>query len=293
MTLITHDFQITDADFETVRDVVYKHCGITLSDEKKALVRARIAKQMRVGGFPTAAKYLEKVLADRDGTMFAEFINAISTNLTSFFRESEHFSFLSNTVLPALFSEKKRKGDNRVLLWSAACSSGEEPYTLGMTILNAIDRLGVGSTRWDIRILATDISTRMLDTARTGIYDESRLEKVPPEYRPRFFTAAPQRGTEKEYSVTQELRAMVRFRHLNLIDNWPFKGPFDFIFCRNVMIYFDKETQQSLVEKFWNCIVPGGYLFTGHSESLTGIAHLFRNRKPSIYQKQLEGQPLS
>lgn len=173
------DFLISDADFKTVCDVVYKHCGISLNDEKKALVRARITKQLRTSGYRSAKEYLEAALANRSSDMFSEFIDAISTNLTSFFREADHFTYLSNTFLPALLAEKKRKGDMRLLAWCAACSSGEEPYTIGMTILDTIARLHLDNLKWDIRLLATDISTRMVAEAQRGIYLEKHLLKVP------------------------------------------------------------------------------------------------------------------
>jgi chemotaxis protein methyltransferase CheR len=279
------DFQVTDADFKVVQEVVYKHCGISLNDDKLALVRARLSKLVRAGEFDSTADYLDHALANRDGPAFAEFIDAISTNLTSFFREPEHFKFLTDTALPRMLADKQMRGDGRVVAWTAACSSGEEPYSMAMTILDAIGRLPRGSLRWDVRLLATDISTRMLAAARAGIYDESRLKTVPPAYKVQYFTAAPTAGGHLQ--VAAELRQIVRFRHLNLMDSWPFNGPFDFVFCRNVMIYFDQPTQQKLVQRFWDCLTPGGFLFTGHSESLTGTTHRFVSRRPSIYEKPI------
>jgi chemotaxis protein methyltransferase CheR len=283
---VQQDFNLSDADFKLVQDVVHKHCGIALSDEKKALVRARLTKQIRLGGFASAKAYLDHVLSDRGEAAFAEFIDAISTNLTSFFREPQHFSFLTENVLPRLFTEKRAKGDGRLMAWSAACSSGEEPYSLAMTILESIAKLPQGSVRWDVRLLATDISTRMLAAARAGIYSRDRLKGVSPANLAQYFSLpAGARSGEEQCEVSSALRNVIRFRHLNLMDSWPFNGPFDFIFCRNVMIYFDRQTQQELVDRFWNCLRPGGYLFTGHSESLTGTNHRFTSRRPSIYEK--------
>jgi chemotaxis protein methyltransferase CheR len=280
------NFFIDQADFDLVRSVVYKHCGISLSEDKKALVQARITKQMRVGGFTSAKAYLQKVMLDRAGKIFSEFIDAISTNLTSFFREDQHFKYLSETVLPAMLARKQLAGDGRITTWSAACSSGEEAYSMAITLLEAANRRPVGSTRWDMRILATDISTRMLATARAGIYKESGLSAVPALCRAKYFTTSPSSpGESPLVAVSPEVQALVRLRHLNLMDKWPFKGPFDFIFCRNVMIYFDKPTQETLIDRFWNCLSPGGLLFTGHSESLNGVQHRFVSCRPSIYQK--------
>ena len=280
------DLHLTDADFKVVQDVVYKHCGISLNDDKKAMVRARLAKQMRTADFDSPASYLKHVLSDRKGRAFADFIDAISTNLTSFYREADHFKFLSVNVLPNLLAQKRAMGDSRIVVWSAACSSGEEPYSLAMTILDAIRQAPRGNQNWDVRLLATDISTRMLAAARAGIYGEARLQSLPPDFKSRYFTpAVGAKGQEEQFEVSLELRQAVRFRHLNLMDPWPFNGNFDFIFCRNVMIYFDPATQQQLVRRFWNCLKPGGFLFTGHSESLTGASHRFVSRRPSIYEK--------
>jgi chemotaxis protein methyltransferase CheR len=281
--LVQNDFQVTDDDFKVVRDVVHKYCGISLNDDKKALVRARLTKMIRSGRFNSTADYLEHVLADRAGEAFSEFIDAISTNLTSFFRESDHFKYLSDTVLPALLAAKRLKGDGRIVAWCAACSSGEEPYSLAMTILNAIGKLPTGQTKWDVRLLATDISTRILEAARRGVYSRERVQSVPAAYQAQYLSAA--EGEADNIEVSTALRQIVKFRHLNLMETWPFKGPFDFIFCRNVMIYFDQQTQQRLVQRFWDCLRPGGILFTGHSESLTGTSHRFTSRRPSIYEK--------
>lgn len=279
------EFHVDDADFELVRDVVYKHCGITLSDDKKAMVRARLAKQIREGGYSSAREYLDHALAEGGGKRFSEFIDAISTNLTSFFRESDHFDYLADVVLPEMLERKHQSGNARILTWSAACSTGEEAYTLAMTIQRTIDRLRMGSMRWDVRILATDISTRVLAAAHAGIYDAERLKTVPTECKTQFFTPRLSEHGKPQFEVVPQLREMVRCRHLNLIEPWPFSGPFDFLFCRNVMIYFDKATQQGLVDRFWKCLSPGGLLFTGHSESLMGINHKFLSLKPSIYEK--------
>lgn len=277
------NFMLNEAEFETIRKVVYEHCRISLSNDKIALVRARVSKQIRVGGFASVQEYLDHVLADQKSMAFTKFIDSISTNLTSFFRESQHFDYLCSTFLPPLLAKKKASGDNRLICWSAACSSGEEPYTLGMVLQETLAKQT--GPKADVRLLATDISTAVLATAAGGVYPESRMGGIPQNYRSKYFSHHGQDGGEPTYEVSDELRKMIRFRHLNLMDAWPFSGPFDFIFCRNVMIYFDKPTQQALVERFWNCLAPGGLLFTGHSESLTGVKHRFTHRRPSIYEK--------
>lgn len=271
---------LTEEEFEWISDMVHKHCGINLHQGKKELVRARLAKRLRVGGFSCVRDYLDHVLADKSGREFTILIDSLSTNLTSFFRENSHFEFLSRTFLPALLARKRRDGRGAIRAWSAACSSGEEPYSLAITLLEAVQ----GQGAWDIKILATDISTRVLQMAQQGVYDKKRVESVPAQWKARYLhNVRTAEGMACE--VSPALREIVRLRHLNLMENWPFTGPFDFIFCRNVMIYFDKPTQQKLVNRFYDHLDSGGMLFTGHSESLTGITHRFRYVQPTIYAK--------
>src|SRR4051812_18833751 len=285
----SHDI-LTDADFERISDVVYKHCGINLHDGKKELVRARIAKQLRVGGFKNARAYVDHVLSDTEGDGFYDFIDSLSTNLTSFFREIGHFHHLTDTFLPGLFAKRKKAGGtNRIRAWSAGCSTGEEPYSLALTLLDAADTAGPPSPggAWDIKLLATDISTRVLRRAKRGHYAQERVASIPPKMRAggRVVQVPGPRGSEKLYEPSPAVRNLISFRYLNLMEAWPFSGPFDFIFCRNVMIYFDKPTQQKLVGRYYDLLEPGGLLFTGHSESLTGIQHKFKYVQPTIYQK--------
>ncbi len=274
------DDLLTEKEFEFISDLVYKHCGINLHQGKKELVRARIAKRLRATGHKTVADYMKFVLEDQSGGEFTHMIDAISTNLTSFFRENQHFQFLTGQFLPQLLERKKKTGQHNIRAWSAACSSGEEPYTMAITLSEAVD----GKGAWDIKILATDISTHVLRIAQNGTYDMKRVEPVPPQLRHKYFTTNKMED-QTVAQVSPHLKEMIRFRHLNLMQAWPFKGPFDFIFCRNVMIYFDKPTQQSLVRRFHECLAPGGLLFTGHSESLTGIEHSFKYVQPTIYRR--------
>jgi chemotaxis protein methyltransferase CheR len=289
---------LSDADFERISDVVYRHCGINLHDGKKELVRARIAKQMRVGGFDSAAGYVDHVLADPDGDAFYDFIDSISTNLTSFFREVGHFHHLTDVFLPALLAKRRKANSGRVRAWSAGCSTGEEPHSLALTLLDALERFGppAPGCAWDVKLLATDISTRVLRKAKAGRYSKDRVSSIPAAMRSQHClpvgaaggsgrAAAAARGEEQMFEMSPAVRRLISFRYLNLMEPWPFAGPFDFIFCRNVMIYFDKPTQQKLVGRYFDVLEPGGLLFTGHSESLTGIAHKFRYVQPTIYQK--------
>ena len=281
---------LDDADFERISDVVYRHCGINLHDGKKELVRARIAKQMRVGGFETAGAYVDDVLADTDGDAFHDFIDSISTNLTSFFREVGHFHHLTDVFLPALLAKRRKSNCGRIRAWSAGCSTGEEPYSLALTLLDALETFGPAApgVAWDVKVLATDISTRVLRKAKAGRYAKDRVDSIPPAMRNAHCTPVSGRtakGEEPVCEMSPAVRRLISFRYLNLMEPWPFRGPFDFIFCRNVMIYFDKPTQQKLVARYHDVLEPGGLLFTGHSESLTGIDHKFKYVQPTIYQK--------
>ena len=280
---------LDDAEFQRISDVVYRHCGINLHDGKKELVRARIAKQLRAGGFDSASAYVDHVLADTDSDAFHDFIDSLSTNLTSFFREVGHFHHLSDVFLPALLAKCRKAHSGRVRAWSAGCSTGEEPYSLALTLLDAVERAGAPAPgcSWDVKLLATDISTRVLKKAKAGRYAKDRVESIPAPMRNAHClpVGGRARGEEPVYEMSPAVRQVISFRYLNLMEPWPFGGPFDFIFCRNVMIYFDKPTQQKLVGRYYDVLEPGGLLFTGHSESLTGIQHKFRYVQPTIYQK--------
>jgi chemotaxis protein methyltransferase CheR len=273
--LATIDNDLTDADFERISNLVYRHCGINLHDGKRDLIRARIFKRLRAVGANSAVEYIKQMESDATGEEFHHLIDALSTNLTSFFRENGHFNYLREKLLPELI-RKKKSTSPRVRAWSAGCSTGEEAYSLAMTLL---DVLGAG---WNTRLLATDISRPVLATAKAGTYDKNRLASVPPGLRNHYFIPAD--GKDK-FKAAPELAGIIQFNYLNLMDRWPFSGPFDFIFCRNVMIYFYKETQQRLIQRFWDCLASGGVLFTGHSESLTGVKHRFNYVQPTIYVK--------
>ena len=280
MELTVQSIVLDNADFRRISDMVYQHCGINLHVGKKELVRARLAKRLRQGNFKTFAEYIKHVLQDPTGQQFATLIDSVSTNLTSFFRESQHFEFLREDFLPQLLKRKERKHDYRIRTWSAGCSSGEEAYSIAITLLEAIK----AQPHWDVKILATDIANSVLDKARQGIYTEDRVAPVPTLQRHKYLIQHRQKK-QKLFEANQKLKNLIIFKNLNLMKNWPIKAPLDFIFCRNVMIYFDKPTQRRLVNRFWDMLAPGGILFTGHSESLTGIVHKFNYVKPTIYSK--------
>ena len=278
-TLFAEEVNLTDEDFQQVSQIVYDHCGINLHDGKKELIRARLAKKLREGGFRTFSDYMNHLSNDASGKEFSAFIDVLSTNLTSFFRERQHFEYLQNNLLPRLVEKKSKQNNYRLRAWSAGCSSGEEPYTIAITLLDTIQR-----GRWDIKVLATDISTRILEKAKAGIYPAERIEPVPVQQRNKYMVAK-KCGSQKQFEVADCLREIIVFRYLNLMEEWPMTGPLDFIFCRNVMIYFDKQTQAMLVNRFYKLLDSGGVLFTGHSESLTGIDHQFKYIQPTIYMK--------
>jgi chemotaxis protein methyltransferase CheR len=267
---------IGEAEYEFIRQLVYEHSRINLGAEKKALVAARVMKRLRALKLPDFDIYFQYLRSSKGRQEAPLLVEAISTNHTQFFRESRHFDFLKNVIVP----KWRAHGPGAVRVWSAAGSSGEEPYTIAIVLAEA---LGLKS---DWRILATDISMRMLDLGRNAIYSADRLTHVPPEMQRRYF----QRGvgaSEGQYRVKEELRRRVEFVQLNLLQpHYPFATEFDLILCRNVMIYFDRETQQTLIEKMTPYLVGGGYLMVGHSESLNGIRHRLSVVEPAIYQKK-------
>lgn len=279
-TLTVDNIVLTAKDFQRIRKIMYEHCGINLHEGKKELVRARLAKHLHAGGFTGFSDYLNHVLQDKSGKSFSLLVDSLSTNLTSFFREKQHFDFMQCDFLPRLLHRKQQAGDYRIRGWSAGCSSGEEPYTIAITLLEAVR----GKGRWDVKVLGTDISTRMVERARQGCYEQERVAPVSSDLKRRYLSEV-KKGTITQFKVGSELRRTVILNYLNLMQEWPLRGPLDFIFCRNVMIYFDKPTQACLVNRFYDLLDEGGVLFTGHSESLTGIVHSFRYVEPTIYSK--------
>ncbi|HOE66787.1 MAG TPA: protein-glutamate O-methyltransferase CheR [Candidatus Hydrogenedentes bacterium] len=267
-------FLMDAAVFEKFRALVHDRSGISLGPNKESLVSARIAKRMRCLGIATHEGYLEHVLGDETEMIFL--IDAISTNVTSFFREPDHFNFL-RTIVPQWVA----KGQTRFRFWSAASSSGEEPYSLAVTLLDVLQGRNL-----DVRILATDISTRMLDKCREALYSEERMRNVPRAIRDRYFVPCRSEREILGYSPIEEARRLIAFRRLNLSQPpFPMQGPMDAVFCRNVMIYFDNAVRKRLLEDIYRLLKPGGYLFVGHAESLTGIMSRLVPVRSSVYMK--------
>ncbi|MDQ3000945.1 MAG: protein-glutamate O-methyltransferase [Fibrobacterota bacterium] len=261
--------------YDEFRTLVYEVSGINLGKGKEALVSARIGKRMRLVGVDDFKSYLKMVKQDPEGEELVHLLDAISTNVTSFFRESFHFQ-----VIAELFEGWLKAGQRRFRFWSAACSTGEEPYTLAITLAEVL-----GGKDVDLKILATDISTKVLDQAAQGEYLESKLAGVSAALRGKYFERLGARG-EPTYRVKEELRRRIVFRRFNLSSPpFPMQGPLDVVLCRNVMIYFDNQVRQGLLSEVHRLLKPGGYLMVGHSESLNGISVDFETVNPSVYVK--------
>jgi chemotaxis protein methyltransferase CheR len=270
---------LTDRQFNTVSNMVKDLCGINLHDGKKELVKARLAKRIRELGMDNFSQYIEFIGTEAGQAEILCMLDALSTNLTFFFRETAHFDLLREQVMPEMI--RRHAQDHKLRIWSAGCSSGEEPYSIAIVMNEVVRDL----LNWDGRILATDLSRRMLDLARRGLYSRERFRETPPRIIAEHFACV--HGSDpKQFQVNESIRQMVTFARLNLMESWPMRGPFDVIFCRNVMIYFDKATQNQLVERFWELLVPGGVLFIGHSESLSGAKHRFKYLQPTVYRKE-------
>jgi len=273
--------ELKDKEYQLLADLIYKKSGISLGDNKKELVRTRFQKLIRQLGLKSFKEYYEYVVNDKSGSELVRMIDAISTNHTFFFREKDHFDFFSSQGLPDIVKKKAAAGNRKIRIWCAAASSGEEPYTIIICILEAMDTYG-----WDIKMLATDISTKVLAKAVEGRYRSNQLKEMSPLLISKYFDREDVAG-EKLYRVKPELKSFITYRRFNLMrPQFPFKGKFDFIFCRNVMIYFDPPTQQNLVQKLLNFLDMGGYLFIGHSETLTGaVKNRVRTVGPALFQK--------
>jgi chemotaxis protein methyltransferase CheR len=264
------EFLFTPSDFERIRSMLYKHSGIKLNDSKMDMVYSRLARRLRATGLKTFQEYLARVEKQQDEE-WETFINSLTTNLTAFFREPHHFPLLKTHVL----NLRKRP----LRLWCSAASTGEEPYTMAMTMVEAF-----GNYKPPVEIIATDIDTNVLNKAKAGIYPMERVEKLPPDILKRFFLKG-SGSNANQVKVRKELSDLISFRQLNLLDNqWPISGPFDAIFCRNVMIYFDKETQYKILKRFAPLLEPHGLLFAGHSESLHHAADFFKLRGQTVYE---------
>jgi chemotaxis protein methyltransferase CheR len=272
-------YELSDGDFEKISRLVYEQCGINLHVGKKELVKARLGKRLRKGKIESFADYYRYVTAEGGIDELIAMIDSISTNLTSFFREESHFEKLREVVPAMVAASGSGRHVPRLRVWSAGSSTGEEPYSLAITLKEIADGGEV-----DLRILATDISTEALKTAEDGVYPKEKIKGIPPLLLRKYFQIG-QRRWKGYYRVKKEIRDTIKFRRFNLMETLPVTSPFDIIFCRNVMIYFDKKTQKDLIGRFHGCLREGGYFFVGHSESLTGLNHQFRYIEPSVYRK--------
>ena len=275
---LTHEFTFSDEDFRSLAQLAYDHAGISLADNKRNLVYSRVSRRLRALRMSTFREYREFLAID--AREIESFINSISTNHTKFFREAHHFHhFRTHTAHPFAQSRGRNVG-GRLRVWSAGCSSGEEPYTIAVVLKREIVDFG----GCDVRILATDIDTDILTKAARGEFTSSAFDEVPKPYHS-FFTAEESGGTVGKVVMDRDVKSLITFRHLNLMGAWPFQGKFDVIFCRNVMIYFDAPTKATLVDRFTQQLKPGGWLYIGHSESLIGTHPGLQLVGRTIYQR--------
>ena len=271
---------ITDEEYRALTDLVRERFGINLGTEKRSMLVGRLQALLNSMGMRTFKEYYEHVRSDPTSRALLELAGRISTNHTYFYREKAHFDFLLDTALPEIAERRKQRLDFDLRIWSAGCSSGEEPYTLVMLMM---EHFGAEYSRWDAGILATDISEKVLAFARRGIYPEERLSLLPEHYKKKYF----KRLQTGEWEVADHVKREVTFRRFNLMnERFPFKKPFSMIFCRNVMIYFDEATRDALIRKFHEITEPEGYQFIGHSETLGRDRYPYSYIMPAVYRKE-------
>ena len=268
------EFPMTAKDFKRIAELAGRYTGIILGEHKQDMVYGRIARRLRKLNINSFSKYLDFLEANIDEEL-SSFINVITTNLTSFFRENHHFDYLQKTVLTEL--KRKNSVTKKLRVWSAGCSKGMEPYSISMTLLKS----GIPSD-WDVKILATDLDSEVLDIAKNAVYPSTEVDGLDKNIVKNYFQCG---ADGKDVRVKDKVKAPIHFKRLNLLESWPMKGPFDFIFCRNVVIYFDKPTQKVLFDRYADLLNVGGYLFIGHSENLHGISERFENIGNTVYRK--------
>lgn len=268
------EFEFTAQHFNKVRNDLYDYAGIVLADHKQDMAYNRLVRRLRALKLENFEQYFNYI--QENPKEFQQFINALTTNLSAFFRERHHFDFIADDVLP----EMRQGGTRKLRIWSAGCSHGEEAYSLAMTIVDNLPEL----EQYDVKILATDIDSAVLDRAKRGVYDTESVNKMDKQcLRRHFLKGVGTRGGQVQ--VRREVQKLIHFKYLNLMNEWPMQGDFDAIFCRNVMIYFNRDTQQRLLDKMADLIRPGGYLFVGHSEALARYNTRFKLIGKTIYQK--------
>lgn len=276
------EFPFERRHFDFIAGMIYQLAGIHLAAHKVEMVYSRLARRLRdlnLKDFDAYCALLESDAAAREVNFL---VNALTTNLTSFFRESHHFEHLAQVVLPGVRQRQTGQSRPRLRIWSAGCSSGQEPYTIAMVVAST---LGADIRRWDARILATDIDTNMVETARRGVYAADHATGIPGPLRDRYAHRQRGPGGDPAIVMDDELKRLITFKPLNLLEPWPMKGPFDAIFCRNVLIYFDRAGRTHVIENFARLLSQDGYLFLGHSESLYGVSNSFQQAGPTIYRR--------
>ncbi|HYE01417.1 MAG TPA: protein-glutamate O-methyltransferase CheR [Alphaproteobacteria bacterium] len=271
-------FAFEPAHFAYIAELVQRLAGIHLTTRKAEMVYSRLSRRLRELGLDGFDAYCARLGDDPDGEELNVLVNALTTNLTHFFREPHHFEHLGSVLVPAVRGAQAAAAKPRLRIWSAGCSTGEEPYSIAMTLQGLMPDLG----RWDARVLATDIDTAVLDAAAKGRYRADAADGIPDEWRRRF--VEPGRGGAP-FAIAPAVRRLVTFKPLNLIEDWPMRGPFDAIFCRNVLIYFDRGDRIRTVDRFAGLLAEGGFLYLGHSESLFGISSRFRQVGPTTYRR--------
>jgi len=279
MTLRDKAFQLSNDDFNFLCQFVYDIAGIVLNASKKEMVYRRLTRIVRDRKLPSFTAYCD-LLKTEPKKEKDYFINAITTNLTSFFREQHHFDYMTHHELPKLI-RNSLSHHKRLRIWSSASSTGEEPYSIAITLLEAMKSQ---LNQWDVKVLATDIDSNVLAVGKNGVYDERRIEDVPKKFKEKYFHKGVG-NNENKVKVDRQLQKLITFKKLNLLHDWPMKGPFDIIFCRNVIIYFDKETQQELFSRYYEMLTPGGLLILGHSENLGKYQQHFENVGRTIFRK--------
>ena len=274
------EFNFDRKHFDFIAGLLYKLAGISLAPHKIEMMYSRLARRLRELNIKDFDTYCALVESEKGEAEIRFLVNALTTNLTSFFRESHHFDHLAKTTLEAVKASQVQSGKPRLRIWSAGCSSGPEPYTIAMVLCANIPDI----RRWDAKILATDIDTHMVDTARRGVYAAESAKTIPTDLRGRF-TKPIRDNSEPAITMADELRRLITFKPLNLLEPWPMKGPFDAIFCRNVLIYFDRPGRTAVIEKFASLLPEGGFLYLGHSESLYGVSGSFSQVGATIYRR--------
>ncbi len=271
------EFHFSDKEFKFISKLVGERTGIVLSDAKRQMVYGRLSRRLRQLKLTKFSDYCDLLTSGHEGELI-EFTNAITTNLTAFFRENHHFEYLKETVIPELI--RNNAHTKRLRIWSAGCSSGEEPYSIAMCLREALPK----SAGWDVKILATDLDSNMVQRGKDGIYTTERVEGLSDARMKKWVKRGTGENSDK-VRMSQELRDLITFKELNLMESWPIKGPFDFMFCRNVVIYFNKDTQRELFDRYADLLAPKAHLFIGHSESLNKVTVRFDLLGKTIYQK--------